>query len=178
MLFNSGSFNVGGKPLLRLLATTLAALLVFFILRNPQPSAQGTFLPSLLPIGGRFQGLFTSQPSLSFNAFYHQYESPQDLYVPRVNGRELATESLIGKVTIMFNGRDPTYIRALQTHEVHNRRFGYPMFVLRHQILENIWSKPAYILAILLEELRKPEGHRLKWLLYAVCPLNPLKIVD
>ncbi|KAL9129277.1 MAG: hypothetical protein Q9217_002224 [Psora testacea] len=88
------------------------------------------------------------------------------MIVPRQYGREVATESLIRKVTILFNGKDPTYIRALQTHEAHNQRFGYPMFVLRHPILENIWSKPAYILAALLEEMRKPEGNRLEWLFW------------
>lgn len=40
------------------------------------------------------------------------------------------------------------------------------MYMLRHAILENIWSKPAYILAILLEELRKEPGQRLKWLFW------------
>ena len=87
------------------------------------------------------------------------------MVIPRHYGREFASESLIGKVTILFNSKDPTYIRALQTHEAHNQRFGYPMFVLRHAILENIWSKPAYILAALLEEMRKPKGNRLEWLL-------------
>lgn len=36
------------------------------------------------------------------------------------------------------------------------------IILLRHSVLENTWSKPAYILAVMLEEMRKPEGHQLK----------------
>lgn len=71
----------------------------------------------------------------------------------------------IGKVTIITGGTNPTYERALKSHQRHNRLHGYPLHVLRQGILESVWSKPAYILSLLLKELAKPEIERLKWLL-------------
>ena len=76
-----------------------------------------------------------------------------------------ASLATIGKVTIIFGGDNPTYERALKTHEHHNRVHGYPVHVLRHGILNDVWTKPAYILSLLLKELTKPPGKRLKWLL-------------
>ena len=69
-------------------------------------------------------------------------------------------------MTLLFNGKDPTFVRAIRTHQAHCRRHGHPLILLRHAILDGVWSKPAYILAVLLEELRKPERERLAWLLY------------
>ena len=162
-MFNAGDLNFASRTraLSAFVTITLALLTLKRLLYD---NSQLQYPPPTIP-RATFGGMFSRQPS--FNTYYHQYESPQDMVIPRQYGREVATESLIGKVTILFNSKDPTYIRALQTHEVHNQRFGYPMFVLRHPILENIWSKPAYILAALLEEMRKPEGNRLEWLLYA-----------
>ncbi|KAI9817780.1 MAG: hypothetical protein M1827_000899 [Pycnora praestabilis] len=40
------------------------------------------------------------------------------------------------------------------------------MNILRQDILNNVWSKPAYILSLLLRELAKPPGERLEWLLW------------
>jgi hypothetical protein len=134
--------SVGSKPVLRVLSTTFAVLLLFF-------SSRWLF----------FHG---RAGNLRFSTF--RYEAPQDLFVYPGYGRSVEAESLIAKVTILFHGKDPTYIRAIQTHQAHNRRFGYPLLILRHGILDGIWSKPAYLLAILLEELRKPNGHRLQWL--------------
>ena len=71
---------------------------------------------------------------------------------------------------MLFHNKDSTFVRALRSHETHNNRFGYPLIVLRHGLLdgtlEGVWNKPAYVLAVLLEEMRKEEGERLKWLLY------------
>lgn len=77
----------------------------------------------------------------------------------------LGEQTRIGKVTILFGGDNPTYERALRTHDVHNRIHGYPMNVLRQGILNDVWTKPAYILSLLLRELSKPKGQRLEWLL-------------
>ena len=157
MLLTIGSLTFGGKPL-RLLATSVCSVLALLLLRDVRSSIPA--IPPVIQVGGRISKAF------SFNTFYHQYESPKDVIIPQAQGRELATESRIGKVS-MLQHTDSTYLRALQTHEGHNRRFGYPMFLLRHSILENDWSKPSYILAVMLDEMRKPEGHRLKWLLWA-----------
>lgn len=136
----AGSFS--SKPALRVLSITFVVLLLFFTSR-------------WLSFRGR-------AGNLRFSAF--RYEAPHDLVVYPGYGRSVEAESLIAKVTVLFHGKDPTYIRAIQTHQAHNRRFGYPLLILRHGILDGIWSKPAYLLAILLEELRKPNGHRLQWL--------------
>ena len=107
---------------------------------------------------------------LSSEASRDQYVPPKDIIVPSNPGNGIATESSIGKITMLVNSKDPTYIRAIQSHEAHNQRYGYPLMVLRHGLidggsLDGIWNKPAYVLAALLEEMRKPPEHRLKWLL-------------
>ena len=96
------------------------------------------------------------------------YQNVGEDYVdPSTNWTTTPARADIGKVTILFGGTNPTYERAVRTHEVHNKRFGYPLHILRHGILSDVWTKPAYILSLLLKELSKPEHERLKWLLYA-----------
>ncbi|KAF2095448.1 hypothetical protein NA57DRAFT_7934, partial [Rhizodiscina lignyota] len=56
--------------------------------------------------------------------------------------------------------------RALRTHEVHNRMHGYEMHVARRSILDDTWTKPAFILSVLLQELAKPEGEGAEWLFW------------
>jgi hypothetical protein len=75
-----------------------------------------------------------------------------------------APKPSIAKVTIVF-GDNPVYQRALQTHEEHSRNFGYPMHVLQSEILDDVWTKPAFLLSIILEELVKPKTERLEWIL-------------
>lgn len=77
----------------------------------------------------------------------------------------LNTPPQVGKVHACFGGCNPTYDRALRGHEEHSERMGHPMFVLREKVLSGLWSKPAYILGIILAELALPEEERLKWLL-------------
>ncbi|RDW59470.1 hypothetical protein BP6252_12557 [Coleophoma cylindrospora] len=66
----------------------------------------------------------------------------------------------------MLYGDLPVYERALKGHDRHNKVHGYEMTVLRKQLLPGFWSKPAYILSRLLEELAKPDGERLEWLVW------------
>ncbi|RDW65214.1 hypothetical protein BP5796_09906 [Coleophoma crateriformis] len=40
------------------------------------------------------------------------------------------------------------------------------MYVLRENILRGLWSKPAYISAVIEQELAKPPSKRLKWLFW------------
>jgi hypothetical protein len=81
----------------------------------------------------------------------------------------LKPRSLVGKVHAVFGEPNPVYERALKLHEAHADARGHPMFVLRERILSGLWSKPAYILSVMLQELAKPEGQRLEWLLYVSC---------
>jgi hypothetical protein len=104
----------------------------------------------------------------------YQYTPPHDLVLPKPPEIGLAAESLIGKVTIQFNGKDPTLLNAIRSHELHNQIFGYPLLILRHGLIDGggpvnfqgVWNKPAYILAILLEEMRKQPQDRLRWLFW------------
>lgn len=72
----------------------------------------------------------------------------------------------IAKMSMLYGPPNPLYERALATHEAHNAKFGYPFFVLREKMLPGFWSKPAYILRILMSELEKSEHDRLKWLVW------------
>lgn len=78
--------------------------------------------------------------------------------------------SKIGKLTMLYYNevsKDTIwYEKALSGHKAHNMRFGYKHFVLRHEIVPDIWSKQAFILSILLQELAKPMGDRLEWLFW------------
>lgn len=77
---------------------------------------------------------------------------------------------------MLYGPTDSLYERALATHHQHNANFGYSFFVLRKQILPDFWSKPAYILQLLLSELEKPEAERLQWLVWVdgdVVIMNP-----
>ena len=72
--------------------------------------------------------------------------------------------SSIGKVSMLYGHSIDVYERALRSHDLHNEFHGYPMFVLRRQSLSEFWSKPAFLLDLLLTELSKPEDERLGWL--------------
>lgn len=43
---------------------------------------------------------------------------------------------------------------------------GYELKVLRERIVNNFWSKPAYLLSLVVEELAKPEQERTRWIMY------------
>ena len=165
MTFRIASRSIGGRPLIRVLAVAVSIVASFMVI-------QSVYLNEAVDddefsSAQTFRSTFSRTRPLKYSSY--RYEAPQDLVVPRWQSREIETESLIGKVTILFHGKDPTYIRAIQTHQAHSKLHGYPLLALRHAILDGIWSKPAYILAVILEELRKPDGQRLKWLLYAPC---------
>ena len=86
--------------------------------------------------------------------------------------------SRVAKVTVAANALDVDVIhRAMQTHERHNREHGYQHFIALNQAVSSLiendragrpkgaWTKPAYLLSILVAELEKPEEERLKWVL-------------
>ncbi|KAK8200928.1 hypothetical protein M8818_006247 [Zalaria obscura] len=81
------------------------------------------------------------------------------------NRESLGERTRIGKCTIIFGGA-AIYDRAVRTHETHDRVHGYPLHVLRESMMDSVWSKPAYILSLILRELAKPESERLQWLLW------------
>lgn len=92
----------------------------------------------------------------------------------------LGARTRIGKCTILFNGNS-FWERAIRTHERHDREHGYRLHVLRQHLMDDVWSKPAYILSLLLRELSKPESDRLEWLFWVDADtiiLNPYIPID
>jgi hypothetical protein len=85
-------------------------------------------------------------------------------------GSEATTNSIIppaiGKMTISFGETEEVYERARRSHEFHNREMGYSQFVLRERLVPGLWSKHAYIFSVIVQEMAKPEGQRLKWLMF------------
>jgi len=83
----------------------------------------------------------------------------------------------VGKVTVAANTlNSPVIHRALKTHARHNEIHGYAHHVAmneavsgliendRHHRPRGAWTKPAYLLSVLVMELEKPEEERLKWI--------------
>lgn len=100
-----------------------------------------------------------------------------EVHDPGAKGLGEGSVRRVAKCTILFGARNPIYERALQTHMAHNQAHGYPLHVLRTSMLDDVWSKPAYILHLLLAELAKPAELRLEWLLWVDADtiiLNPL----
>jgi hypothetical protein len=62
----------------------------------------------------------------------------------------------IAKITMLYGDPNPTYERALQSHENHAKLYHYPLFIIRQKLLGRLWSKPAYIMSIILRELENP----------------------
>jgi hypothetical protein len=66
---------------------------------------------------------------------------------------------------MMIYGNNTVYERAIATHKEHCRRLGYPLFLLRRQVLDGVWNKLAYLVSLIVQELEKPANERLEWLL-------------
>ena len=73
--------------------------------------------------------------------------------------------SPVGVVTMQYGDQNELFERAIQSHVRHAERYGYPSFILRNSVYEEIWSKLAYMMAIVTMELAKDPGTRLKWLM-------------
>ena len=76
------------------------------------------------------------------------------------------TQPVVGKITISFGEPEEVYERAIRSHESHNKAMGYTQFVLRERLVPGLWSKHAYIFSVIVQEMAKPEGQRLKWLMF------------
>ena len=84
----------------------------------------------------------------------------------------------VAKVGVAVNALDiPVVHRAFKTHQVHNDMHGYPHFIADREVVSDLidndrmhrgsgaYTKPAYLLAIIITELLKPESERLQWIL-------------
>ncbi|KAH7349611.1 hypothetical protein B0T11DRAFT_321490 [Plectosphaerella cucumerina] len=85
----------------------------------------------------------------------------------------------IAKVTVAVNKLDNELIhRSLKTHERQNELHGYQHFIASEQAVSDLiendsrhrpkgaWTKPAYLLSLIVAELQKPEEERLEWLFW------------
>lgn len=72
----------------------------------------------------------------------------------------------VTKLTALYNHDNDLYEAAIKSHMEHNRIHGYGMKILRDKIVNDQWSKPAYLLSLVVEELAKPAEARTEWLMY------------
>jgi hypothetical protein len=112
------------------------------------------------------------------NASLNSTNSTPDLYSAH---DDYWGNSSIGKCTSVYGAYGHEYDEALQTHVRHNQIHHYPFHVLRQPILDGLWSKEAALLGVLLQELRRDESVRLRWLTWfdadaiIINPLVPLE---
>lgn len=84
----------------------------------------------------------------------------------------------VAKVGVAVNDLDiPVVYRAFKSHKVQNEMHGYPHFIADREVVSSLtdndvfrrgsgtYTKPAYMLAIMIAELLKPKSERLEWLL-------------
>ncbi|PNS21452.1 serine/threonine-protein phosphatase PP-Z [Sphaceloma murrayae] len=136
-----------------------------------KPSIKGALSDLTLAVSGHLTSLSSSLlPNRTYTGIFTS--DTYNLSSPPVLNETITTPAnplnarlRIGKTTIIFGGA-AIYERAVRTHELHDRMQGYPLHVLRHGILDDVWSKPGYILSVLLRELSRPESERLQWLLW------------
>lgn len=72
----------------------------------------------------------------------------------------------IVKVTMLYGEPNEVYERALQSHIEHGQLHNYPVKVLRQKMLGRLWTKPAYLLSIVLDEFTKPPDERIEWIFW------------
>ncbi|KIV81745.1 hypothetical protein PV11_03907 [Exophiala sideris] len=137
--------------------------------------------PAYGRIGEPFEVLEDAAQVISTSSTWQVAESTPSPQSPNTNALVLHDETLgaagegtlyskIGKVTMLYYNK-PTkdsfwYEKALSSQKEHNLRHGYKQFVLRSEIVPEFFSKQAFILSILLQELAKPTAERLEWLFW------------
>ncbi|KID76190.1 galactosyl transferase GMA12/MNN10 family protein, partial [Metarhizium brunneum ARSEF 3297] len=72
----------------------------------------------------------------------------------------------VAKVSMLYGPKNSLYERAIQSHERHAARWGYPMLVLRQDIAAGFWNKPTYLLTAVVNELSKPADERIEWMMW------------
>jgi hypothetical protein len=144
-----------------------------------EPQSSSSFMT---PLFTRFQLRFLKFTALvslllclcQIIIFVHSAEHIQHPHIftnndsaPTKNSNYTLRRSIIGKVIASFGPPDPPYELAVSSHNAHNTLYSYPSFVLHEQMLGGLWSKHAFILTILGNELSKPFNERLQWLFWS-----------
>jgi hypothetical protein len=107
--------------------------------------------------------------------------SPVVVIFPIIGNREPPPPkpvSRIAKATVATNALNRSVIhQALRTHQVQNELHGYIHHITAEELVSDLsehdkqkrprgaWSKPAYLLSLIVSELTKPENERLQWIL-------------
>lgn len=66
---------------------------------------------------------------------------------------------------MLYEGPENISERVLQTHQRHADLQGHRQVIQRTNLMQSIWTKPATILDVILEELQKPKGQGAEWIL-------------
>ncbi|KIW35734.1 uncharacterized protein PV06_11925 [Exophiala oligosperma] len=110
---------------------------------------------------------------LSFNCVilmvkfgYFQFYGPHQTLTRLLPQLNASSSPRIGKCTILYNRDSASYDKALRKHADHCNLHGYAFHLLHHTMLDDVWTKPAYVLSLLLSELEKPADDRLEWLMW------------
>jgi mannan polymerase II complex MNN10 subunit len=72
----------------------------------------------------------------------------------------------VATVTAHFGDAQRHYQRALGTHVLNNAVQRTGIYVLNRKLIDDLWNKPAFILDLLFDEMKKPEDERLEWLFW------------
>lgn len=159
-------------------ATRYVSLAIFFIfvvyqvrswsphatsIRTEQVNIPNTFAPNLEWSSD------TSLPKVSASSASNSETLPHDFDIHSPEPSTLL-QSRIGKMTAVYydvpNADTQAYERALLSHKKHDTLYGYKHYVQRRPTIEGIWSKMAYPIHLLVQELNKPPAERLDWLFW------------
>lgn len=112
-------------------------------------------------------------------AVSHAPPTPQNSWkaissvVTDANADSASATTRIGRLTVHFEDDDDKLAaRMLALQMKHAEKWNYPMHTLHRELLSAQWTKPAWIMSIMVAECAKPPEERLEWLLYVV-PHHP-----
>ncbi len=129
----------------RLFTLFLAIVILLLLFRSP--------LVVIVPLIGN--GIVNGNPP------------PPPKHIPRIAKATVATNTLNNSIIH----------QALRTHQVQNDIHGYIHHITTEELVSDLsehdrqgrprgaWSKPAYLLGLMVAELTKPESERLEWIL-------------
>src|ERR1700749_1690620 len=85
---------------------------------------------------------------LVVNLGYFQFYRPHRALIRPLPQGDRPSGSGIGKCTMVYNRDSVSYDKALIKHAEHCKRNGHAFHVLDHTILDDVWTKPAYLLSL------------------------------
>jgi hypothetical protein len=83
-------------------------------------------------------------------------------YDPRTIGSS-RNQPDVAKVSMLY-GENEYYVRATETHIRHAKRHGYPAYVLRKELMKDVWNKLLYLVDVMVQEMRRGDQGA-KWIM-------------